>query len=312
LSEVGPAVTWSRLPSYEQWSATCDTVHALTQVLGKLSVALAPPQPQLQHAALRISARGWETAPLPAPNGSGALVAVLDLRSHEAVLEHSDGRRLGVPLTPERAVGSVTRDVIDAAARLGGPFAIRLHPQEVPWSFPLDEDEEHRTYDPEEVSRYFAAATQAALVLGAVRAPYRGRSSPVNAWWGTFDLAVSLYSGRPAEPPSSDFIMRNAGDAQQIEIGWWPGDRRYPRAAFFGFATPVPENFAGAGLSPPVARWEEGLGEYLVDWDDVVASSDPFGTAVAFGRSVLDHACRVCGWDPELASSAQGTTPPVH
>jgi Family of unknown function (DUF5996) len=145
-----------------------------------------------------------------------------------------------------------------------------------------------------------------------VRAPYRGRSSPVNAWWGTFDLAVSLFSGRPAEPPSNDFIMRNAGDAQQVEIGWWPGDGRHPRAAFFAFATPAPETFAGAAVAPSAARWDANLGEYLLEWDDVVNSGEPFTTAVDFGRSVTLHACAVCDWDPVLAGSAHGDPPPVH
>src|SRR5947209_833084 len=100
--------------SYEEWSATCDTLHAHTQVLGKLATAIAPPEPQLQHAALRLTARGWETAPLPAPDGSGALVAALDLRTHEAVVEHSDGRVQRAPLVPDRKVGQVTREVLAA------------------------------------------------------------------------------------------------------------------------------------------------------------------------------------------------------
>src|SRR5215210_5640621 len=108
---------------YEDWSATCDTLHAHTQVLGKLAVVLAPPEPQLQHAALRLTARGWETAPLPAPDGSGALVVALDLRTHEAVAEHSDGRTRRVPLTPDRAVGSVARELLAAAGELAGPVA---------------------------------------------------------------------------------------------------------------------------------------------------------------------------------------------
>src|SRR6266516_2631647 len=97
---------------YERWSATCDTLHAHTQVLGKLAVALAPPEPQLQHAALRLSARGWETLPLPAPDGSGALVVALDLRSHEALVEHNDGRVQHIPLAPNRPVGEVTRELL--------------------------------------------------------------------------------------------------------------------------------------------------------------------------------------------------------
>src|SRR5436305_11634773 len=170
---------WARLP-YEEWSATCDTLHAHAQVLGKLAVALAAPEPQLQHAALRVSARGWETLPLRAPDGSGALVVALDLHAHEAVVEHSDGRVRRVALTPDRPVGEVTREVLAAVRALVGPVEINTAPQETPWTTPLDQDTEHASYDPVQVADYFAAATQAALVLAALRAPYRGRSTPVN------------------------------------------------------------------------------------------------------------------------------------
>jgi Family of unknown function (DUF5996) len=295
--------------NYEQWHETCDTLHAHTQVLGKLAARLAPAEPQLQHAALRLTARGWETSPLPAPDRSGSMVVVLDLRAHEAVVEHSGGRTARVPLTPHRPVGAVTRDVLAAARDLGGPVRIDPTPQEVPWQVPLDADEEHAHYDTGQVDDYFAAATRAAQVLAAYRAPYRGRSSPVNAWWGSFDLAVSLFSGLPAEPPSDDFIMRNAGDAQQIEVGWWPGDARYGRAAFFAYAHPAPPGFDRATL--PSGRWDATLGEYVLDWDDVREAKDPFGTAVEFARSAFRHACAVCGWDPALAASAEGTPPPL-
>ncbi len=310
MNTSAPRPGWPALP-YDSWSATCDTLHALTQVLGKLAAALAPPEPQLQHAALRLTARGWETAPLPAPDGSGALVVALDLRIHAAVLEHSDGRLARIPLTPHRAVGAVTRDVLDGIRGLVGEVHLNPLPQEVPWSVPLDEDAEHATYDQTQVAAYFAAATRAALVLAELRAPYRGRSSPVNAWWGSFDLAVSLFSGQPADPPSSEFIMRNSANAQQIEVGWWPGDPRHPRAAFFGFAAPAPSGLAAATISPSEARWSAELGEFLLEWDDVISSSDPHATALQFGRSVIAHACTVCDWDPTLSASAQGVPPPL-
>src|SRR5438105_1331876 len=156
--------------SYDDWRETCDTLHAHTQVLGKLAVALAPPEPQLQHGALRVTARGWETLPLPAPNGSGSFVALLDLHAHEAAIEHRGG---------------------------------------------------------------------------------------------------------PADPPSDDFIMRNAMDAQEVALGWWPGDARYGKAAFYAYAHPAPEGFADARLSPPSARWDADLGEYVLDWEDVCAGLDP-------------------------------------
>jgi hypothetical protein len=301
---------WPALP-YEAWSATCDTLHAHTQVLGKLAAALAPPEPQLQHAALRLSGRGWETLPLPAPDSSGALVVALDLHRHVAVAEHSDGRAHHIRLAPDRPVGAVTRELLAAVGDLVGPVRFDPTPQETPWTTPLDEDDEHATYDPIQVTGYFAAATRAALVLAALRAPYRGRSSPVNAWWGTFDLAVSLFSGAPVDPPSDEFIMRNSANAEQIEIGWWPGDARYPHAAFFAFAFPTPEGFESATLSPPAARWDTGLREYVLNWDDVRVAPDPHRAALDFGLSAIRHACVVCGWDPVLAASAEGILPPV-
>ena len=298
--------------SYEDWRATCDTLHAHTQVLGKLAVKLAPPEPQLQHAALRLTARGWETAPLPTPDGSGALVVALDLHRHQALVEHSAGPSDQIALTPNRPVGDVTREVLAAVSRLGGPVQIDPTPQEVPWSVPLDQDTEHAHYDPDEVARYFAAATQAAQVLAAFRAPYRGRSSPVHAWWGSFDLAVSLYSGVPADPPSDDFIMRNAMDSQEVAVGWWPGDARYGRAAFYAYAYPAAEGFSSMALSPPAAHWDPVLGEYILDWDDVRSAADPRATALQFARTVFRQACAVCEWDATLAASADGTPPPVR
>ncbi|HXM86327.1 MAG TPA: DUF5996 family protein, partial [Solirubrobacteraceae bacterium] len=240
---------WPALP-FEQWRATCDTLHAHTQVLGKLAARLAPPEPELQHAALRLTARGWETAPLPAPDGSGALVVALDLCKHEAVVEHSDGRVRSLALAPDRAVADVTGGVLDAVRELGGPLELDLRPQEVAWSVALDADREHASYDVEHVDAYFAVVTRVALVLAAFRAPYRGRSTPVNAWWGSFDLAVSLFSGKPADPPASDFIMRNAMDAQEVAVGWWPGDERYPKPAFYAYAHPAPDGFSSAKLVP--------------------------------------------------------------
>jgi len=297
--------------SYEEWSATCDTLHAHTQVLGKLAVVLAAPEPQLQHAALRLTARGWETGVLPAPDGSGALVVVLDLRTHEALVEHSDGGARRIALTPHRPVGEVTREIVAAVSDLGGAVEIDPTPQEVSWSAPLDEDEEHASYDPGQVSSYFAAATHAALVLATLRAPYRGRSTPVNAWWGSFDLAVNLFSGLPADPPSDDFIMRNAMDAQEVAIGWWPGDARYGKAAFYAYAHPAAEGFESATLSPQAAHWDEALGEYVLDWEDVRSSPDPHAVGVEFARSAFRHACVVCDWDPALPASAEGTPPPL-
>ncbi len=219
---------------YDEWKPTLDTLHAHTQVLGKLSAVLARPEPQLQHTALRLSARGWETLALPAPDGSGALTVALDLRAHEVVLEHTDGSVRRVALTPNRPVAEVTRDVLDAARALGGTIEIDPKPQEVPWTVPLDEDREHATYD-----------------------------------------------------------------------------ERYPKAAFYAYAHPLPAGFAASTLDPPAARWEENLAEYVLDWDDVRVSPDPYEAALEFARSAFRRLCAVCGWDRTLVASAEGTPPPV-
>jgi hypothetical protein len=294
---------------YRDWAATCDTLHAHSQVLGKLAAVLAPPEPQLLHAALRLTARGLETAPLPAPDGSGAFVVALDLHRHEATVEHTGGGLRRIALMPDRAVGAVTRDVLEAVRSLAGAVEIDPTPQEVAWSVPLDEDDQHARYDPDRVADFLAAATRAAHVLAVFRAPYRGRSTTVNAWWGSFDIAVSLFSGQPADPPSDDFIMRNAMNAQEVAVGWWPGDERNERAAFYAYAHPAPIGFERAVLA--AGRYEASLGEFILDWDEVRASPDPHALALEFARSVFRHSCAVAEWDPALSASADGTPPPV-
>jgi hypothetical protein len=291
--------------SWEHWSDSCDTLHAHTQVPGKIAGALAPPEPELQHAALRLTARGWETAPLPALDGAGAVGITVDLRTHETVVGHSDGRTQRVALTPDRPVGEVTRAVLAATRELAGrDFEFNPKPSEVAWSVPLDADDEHRRYDAEAVRRYFEAAHGAASVLAAFRAPYRGRSTQVNAWWGSFDLAVALYSGRPAEPPSQDFILRNAMDAEEFSFGWWPGDARHPRAAFYAYVHPARDEWPAVDLE--LGRWDETLGEYILDDGDLRDAGD----ALAFARTLFEHACAVCEWDPALESSAARSSPP--
>jgi hypothetical protein len=295
--------------SYEQWGPTCDTLHAYTQVLGKLAVSLAPPEPELQHTALRLTARGWETLPLPAPDGSGAFVAALDLRAHQALVEHTRGAEARIDLSGKPAVADVTNELIDAIADIAGRPEINMKPQEVPWTVPLDEDREHATYDPDAVCEYFMAATRAALALAEYRAPFRGRSTPLNAWWGSFDLAVNLFSGDPAAPPSSDFIMRNAMDAQEVACGWWPGDPQHPGAAFYAYAHPAPDAYNSAQLT--AGAWNADLGEYVLEWDHVIAAEDPHAVAVGFMRETFAHACTVCEWGADLEASGLGRVPAV-
>jgi Family of unknown function (DUF5996) len=254
----------------------------------------------LQHAALLLTAHGWETGMLPAPDGSGALVVTLDLRAHEVVAEHSDGRTRRVSLTHDRPVGAVTRELLAAVGELVRPVAIDTSPQEVPRSAALDEDEEHRTYDPTHVATYFAAATRAALVLADFRGPYRGRCSPVNAWWGSFDLAVNPFSGVPADPPSQGFIMRKRDGRARGGVrlvAWRPELSEGPRSTR---THPAPQSSAVAALAPE-------LGEFVLEWDDVCASSDPRAFAlISHVRRFVTHASSASGIPSRLRAPRAG------
>lgn len=305
------AYGWSAI-NYDEWRDTCDTLHAHTQFLGKLGVELAPPEPQLQHAALQQSARGWETLPLAAPDGSGAFVAAIDVRTHHLRVEHTNGTGAEIALAPNRPVGEVVREGLAAIAELAGEVTIDPTPQEVEWTVPLDEDDEHRIYDPAQVKAWFEMSTAAGMALTRFQAPFRGRSTPLNAWWGSFDLAVNLFSGRPAEPPSQDFIMRNAMDAQEVAVGWWPGDGRYAKPAFYAYAYPPEEGFAGRDLGPVPGYWSDELGEYLLDHEEAAATGEPEQAVIDFCTEIFTHACEVCDWNPVLAASGTGNPPPIR
>ena len=202
---------------------------------------------------------------------------------------HARGARGGaIPRRPCRNQHHPAGDAVDVAARRG---------------------HRARELQPVQVAAYFAAATQAAscsrpcgLRIGAARRP----SMPGG------DRSTSRSASFPASrpnPPSQDFIVRNSGDAQQIEVGWWPGDYRYPRAAFYAYAYPSPEGFAEGTLSPANSRWDEALGEFILDWDDIRACPDPYEVALSFARSAVAHGCRVCGWNSTLAASMTGDPP---
>ena len=208
---------------------------------------------------------------LPAPDGSGAIVAGLDLRTHEAFVEHSGGRETRIALTPNRPVAEVTREMLEAVGRLAGEVRINPTPQEVPWTVPLDEDTEHATYDADLVATYFtAAASQAALVLAEFRAPFRGRSTPVNAWWGTFDLAAHFFSGTSGRSALRRLHHRaTAAMPSRSRSAGGPATRSTTGRRSSRSPTRRRMGFANADLSPDAARWDPELGEFVLDWDDI-------------------------------------------
>ena len=301
---------WPSL-GYGAWSATCDTLHAHTQVLGKLAVELAPPEPQLQHAALRLSARGWETYALPAPDGSGAIVAALDLHASQVVVEHSAGHQTRITLTPNRPVAEVTREVLEAVGRPGGAVEIDPTPQEVPWPVPLDADHEHATYDADQVATYFEAATRAALVLGG--SGLRSAVDPPPSTHGggpSTSRSTSSRGGRPIHRPTTSSCATEPMPAGRDRVV--AGRSEVRTRGILRLRIPHAGWLCGRDPQPGCGYWDGQLGEYVLDWEDIRESPDPHALALEFTRSAFRHACEVCEWDPELAASVDGVPPPIR
>src|SRR5580700_5993677 len=242
---------WLALP-YAEWRDTRDTLHMYTQVIGKLRLALSPFEPGWANVPLYVTARGLTTSPLPV--GLRTFDAELDLRDHVLVIRTSDGQTERRPLGG--AVADFYRDVMDALRRMGIDVAISVHPSEVPDPIPFPDDHTHVTYDRAQVQRFQHVLSMVDLVMKQHRARFRGRTSPVQFFWGTFDLALIRYSGKLVDPlPTEKPIEHFSTDAELICAGWWPGDHRLAEPAFFAYAYPAPAGIDAVDIGPPEATW---------------------------------------------------------
>jgi len=286
---------WPALP-YEEWRDTCDTLHMYVQVLGKVRLALSPAELQWQHVPLYLTARGLTTSVVPF--GAHTFDAEFDLVDHDLVLRTSDGGREVIALRP-RAVADFFSDVVGALARLGINVALSGTPSEVSDPIPFADDRTHHSYDREWANRFFRVLSRVDVVLKQHRANYLGRSSPVQFFWGTFDLALSRFSGRPATPPGdAGIIYRRGADAEQICAGFWPGHEQFPRPAFFAYLYPKADGLEDAPVQPSEAGWDKQLGEFILPYDAVQSSADPERSL----RSFLDSTYAACasGWRSDL------------
>jgi hypothetical protein len=283
---------WPELP-LEAWRDTCDTLHSYVQIIGKIRLALSPPEPQWAHVALYVTPRGVWTAPIP--YGDGSFSVEFDLLDHGMRVRTSDGSDRSIPLVP-RAVADFYRETM----RLFDDLGIRFHmwgvPVEVPDHIPFDQDVEHRSYDPEYARRFAQVLQQSNAALEEHRAPYRLRHTQVQFFFGSFDLAYARYSGRPAAPPSGDVIMRNAMNAQEICTGFWPGDDRFPEPGFWCYGYPKPEGAEVARIGPAAAGWNAKLGEFLLRYSDVRAARDPRAELREFFSSTYDALAKLAQW----------------
>jgi hypothetical protein len=288
---------WPALP-FEEFRATRDTLHMYTQVVGKLRLALSPFEPQWANVPLYLTARGLTTSPVP--YGGRTFDAELDLLGHELAVRTSDGRTERVPLGP-RPVADFYQDVMTALRCVDMDVTISARPSEVTNAIPFAEDRIHEAYDPEQVTRFFHVLSRADVVFKEHRARFRGKTPPVHFFWGSFDLAVTRFSGRPVKPPAdADVITRYGGDAEQICAGFWSGHDRFPHPAFFGYAYPKPDGVEASPLRPEAAHWDDSLGEFILPYDAVRSAPDPRRALLDFLETAYEAGAARLGWDSEL------------
>ena len=297
---------------YEEWRATRDTLHMYAQVIGKLRLALSPFEPEWGNVPFYVTARGLTTSPMPA--GARALEAEFDLVSHELVLRTSSGE------VQRRALGGDVADFYEDVERMLRAWEIDVSiwpvPTEVSAPIPFREDHTHTTYNGAHANRFFNVLSQVDLVMKQHRARFRGRTTPVEFFWGTFDLALIRYSGRAVEPrPGAGLIERVGGDAEAICSGWWPGDERTPYPAFFSYAYPAPDGIDRISVAPASAAWNPEVREFLLPYEAVRKTRDPDQTILEFLRTFYSGAAMLLGMDETLiqvpATSPGMGTPPA-
>jgi uncharacterized protein DUF5996 len=285
---------------FEAFTPTRQTLHMYAQVVGKLTL-LKPFEPQWANVPLLLTARGMTTGPIPY---EGRVFEVdLDFISHQLRIATSDGGASGFALR-SRTVADFYALVLEHLRVLHLDVEINPVPQEVPDPIPCTENTIHDTYEPFWAHAFWRVLSSVGVALNAHRASFRGKTPPVAFMWGTFDLRDARLNGRPATPPEgAGIIYRRAMDAEQIEVGFWPGDHRYDRPALFAFTYPKPDGIEGAIVGPRGARWEPDQGEFLMDYDDVRGAGDPHGAIVEFARTTYAAGANAAGWDPALVAA---------
>jgi hypothetical protein len=296
LTEGRKRNDWPALP-YEEWRETRDTLHMYTQVIGKLRLALSPFEPEWAHVPLYVSTRGLTTPPIPI--GLRTIDAEFDLIDHALVVRSSDGYTERRPLGG--TVADFYQDLMRALQRMQVDVAISVLPSEVAEPIPFPDDRTHHTYDALQAAQFRRALSMVDVVMKEHRAHFRGRTTPVQFFWGTFDLALARYSGRPAEPqPGAGTIARVGGDAEQICAGWWPGDERVPYPALFAYAYPAPDGIERTSIQPAGAAWNAAAGEFFLPYDTARSAADPRKAILDFFRTTYAGAAELLGWDHNL------------
>ncbi|HKV32626.1 MAG TPA: DUF5996 family protein [Candidatus Dormibacteraeota bacterium] len=288
---------WPELP-FEAWKPTMDTLHMKLQIIGKVRLAMTRREPQWANVPLYLTARGLTTSPMW--SGRTGFGIDVDLINHEVSVAVNDGRLERVALDA-RPVADFYQELMGRLHALGIDPAITTMPSEVENPIRFSEDTVHATYDPESAHRFWRLLARIDLVLKEHRGRFRGRSSPVSFWWGTFDLAVARYSGRPVQPAEEwGIIRRVGGDAEQCCVGFWPGNAALPEPAFFAYAYPKPQGIESTAVRPAAAGWRPALGEFILPYDAVRRSPHPRQAILDFAESTFMAGATRQRWDPGL------------
>jgi hypothetical protein len=291
---------WPSLPPYSAWRPTCETLHLWTQIVGKIRLKLTPWLNHSWHVPLYVTARGLSTSVIPY-QGEDFEIG-FDFIDHVLDIEVSSGQRRRIALRPQ-PVCDFYAAVMKALGDLGVEAQITQLPCEIPGAVLFGADREHASYDADAVHRFWRALLQADRVFKQFRSGFIGKASPVHFFWGSFDLAVTRFSGRTAPPFTakvpglSTAVMVEAYSHEVSSAGFWPGGGAIDHAAFYSYAYPVPDGFKGATVAPKAAIYSEALGEFLLPYDEVRNAADPGASLLSFLQSTYDAAADTAHWD---------------
>ncbi|HET8650246.1 MAG TPA: DUF5996 family protein [Gemmatimonadales bacterium] len=301
--------SWPALPLAD-WQDTCETLHMWTQIVGKTSLALAPMANHWWQVTLHLTPRGLVTAPLPA--ATRVLAIEFDFLDRQLYLRVSDGETRTIPLQPQ-SVAEFYRKYTDALGSLGIAARIYPVPVEIPTAIPFAEDQTHAAYDAAAAERWWRVMLQSDQVLRRFASRFQGKQSPVHFFWGSFDLAATRFSGRPAPrhqggvPNCPDYVMIEAYSRECSSCGFWPGGGGFGEAAFYAYCYPEPEGYSTSPVLPAQARYDETLREFVLPYDAVRSAADPAGALLAFCQSTYEAGANGGGWDRAILDRPETT-----
>jgi Family of unknown function (DUF5996) len=296
MRQVEATELWPSLP-FETWKDTCETLHLWTQIVGKVRMELSPFVNHWWHVTLYVTPRGLTTSPIPYRGRT--FEVEFDFIDHNLFILTSEGTARAMPLIP-RTVAAFYREFMASLQALGIEVAINTLPNEVPHPIRFEQDEVHGSYDPDSAHRFWRILVQVDKVFQEFRSPFLGKCSPVHFFWGSFDLAVTRFSGRRApERPGADRITREAYSHDEISCGFWPGDETFKAPAFYSYTAPKPPRLEATALRPSAAWYSSEKGEFLLRYEDVRSADAPEQVLREFLQSTYEAGATSAQWDRE-------------